>query len=93
MAIWQIIAIFAVACGAIGCLLGICIAVLKLAKGFAVVAAELAKLNAKLESVEVVNRDDSIKSADQSAIDPLFADLESAISNFEKLKRMDSEPQ
>ena len=91
MAIWQMIVLFAMAGCAIGCLLGICLAVLKLAKGVTIVSTELTKLNAKLESIEVVNRDDARSPAEQSAVDPLFADLESAISNFEKLKRIDAE--
>jgi hypothetical protein len=90
MAIWQIIALFAMACFAIGCLLGICIAVSKLAKGIKAISGELAKLNEKLEGIEVANREDSTKQSGQSSVDPLFADLESALSNFEKLKRIDT---
>lgn len=90
MAIWQIIAVFAMASFTIGCLLGICIAVFKLAKGMKVISGELVKLNAKLEGIEVANREDSTKPSGQSGVDPLFADLESAISNFEKLKRVDA---
>ena len=89
MSNWQIIVLFAMAGGAICCLLGIIKAVDKLAKGIFSLGAEIAKMNAKLQSIEAVNRDDPKKPIDQSEPDILLEDLEAAISNFEKLKRID----
>jgi len=53
------------------------------------VGAELAKMNAKIEKIEAVNKDDPKKPADQYAPDPSLEEIEAAISNFEKLKRID----
>ena len=79
MSTWQIIVLFAMAGCAIGCLLGICRAIEKLAKGIFSIGAEITKMNAKLESIDAVNRDDIS-----------LEGVEAAISNFEKLKRIDS---
>ena len=89
MSIWQITVLFAMAGCAICCLLGICRAIEKLAKGIFSIGAEITKMNAKLESIEAVNRDDPKKPMDQSESDTSLEDLEAAISNFEKLKRID----
>ena len=89
MSIWQISVLFAMAGCAIGCLLGIYKALEKLAKGILSIGAELTKLNTKLQSIEAVSRDDSKKPMDQSEPDTSLEDLEAAIANFEKLKRVD----
>ncbi len=78
MATWQITVLFAMAGCAIGCLLVFGRAIEKLTKGVSSIAAELAKMNAKMESVEAVNGDDSSLEA-----------VEAAISNFERLKRVE----
>ncbi len=78
MSTWQIVVLFAMAGGAIGCLLVICRAIEKLVKGIASLGAELTKLNAKLESIEAVRGDDTELEA-----------IEAAVSGFEKLKRVD----
>ena len=78
MSIWQVIVIFAMAGLAIGCLLGICRALFKLARGISAMGAELTKMNSKLERIEAVNGDDTSLEA-----------MEAAFSNFEKLKRVD----
>jgi hypothetical protein len=78
MPTWQITLLFAMAGCAIVCLLGICRAVEKLVKGILSIRAELTKMNAKLESVEAVKGDDTELEA-----------IEAAVSDFEKLKRID----
>jgi hypothetical protein len=77
MSMWQVSVLLALAGAATVCLFGIFKALNNLAKGFSSIAAELAKLNGKLERVEAVNGDDSSLEA-----------LESAFSTFEKLKRV-----
>ena len=89
MLTWQITLLFVMAGCAICCLLGICIAIDKLARGIFSIGAEITKMNAKLESIEVVNRDDPKKPMDQSEPDTSLEDLEAAISNLEKLERID----
>ena len=79
MSIWQVIVIFAMAGLAIGCLLGICRALFKLARGISAMGAELTKMNSKLERIEAVNGDDTSLEA-----------MEAAFSNFEKLKRVET---
>ncbi len=79
MSTWQIPVLFAMAVCVIGCLLGILRAIEKLAKGISTIGAELAKTNAKLESIEVAKPTE----------DTSFEDIEAALSNFEKLKRID----
>jgi hypothetical protein len=62
------------------------IAVNKLAKGISSIGAEVAKMNAKLESIETVQKNDSGDSSGRH--EPDFEDIEAAIANFEKLKRI-----
>ncbi len=78
MSTWQITVLFVMAICAIGCLFGICRAIEKLAKGIHSLGAELTKVNAKLERIEAVSGDDTSLEA-----------IETAFSNFEKLKRLD----
>jgi hypothetical protein len=89
MSTWHLVVVFAIAAGVIVCLLGIWRAVEKLAKGILSLAAELKQMNAKLTSVETVNRDESGKPANETEPDTALEALEAAISNFEKLKRID----
>jgi hypothetical protein len=89
MSTWQLVVLFVLAAGAIGCLLGICRAIGKLAKGIFSLQAEIKQMNAKLTSVETVSRDESGKPAEESEPDSALEALEAAISNFEKLKRVD----
>jgi hypothetical protein len=89
MLIWQTLVLFTLAACAICCLLGIYRAIEKLAKGILSVGAEITKMNAKLETIEAVNRDDPAKPMDRSESDTALEDIESAISKFEKLKRID----
>ena len=89
MSTWQIAVLFAMAGCAIGCLLGICRAIEKLTKVFFSIGTELTNLNAKIEKIEAVNRDDYQKSMDHNDLDSSLEDIEAAISNFEKLKRID----
>jgi hypothetical protein len=87
---WQMVVLFAMGGCAIGCLLGICIAIEKLAKSFFAIGTELRKMNAKIEKIEVANKvDEAKKPIDQSRPDPSLEDIEAAISNFEKLTRID----
>jgi len=90
MSIWQITALLVAAGCATGCTIAIFRAIGNLAKGVLSVGAELKKINAKLESVEAVNRDDS-GNRQHPAEDPDLSleAIEAAISNFEKLKRVD----
>ncbi len=87
MSTWQIIVLLVLAGCAIGCLLGIYKAIEKLAQGVVSIGAQLTRMNAKLESVEAVNGDDRKKTTDK--YEPGLEDIEAAISNFEKLKRID----
>ena len=89
MSTWHIVVLFAMAAGAIVCLLGIFRAIERLAKGIYSLEAEIKRMNAKQTSVETVNREESGKPADESEPDSALAALEAAISNFEKLKRID----
>jgi hypothetical protein len=84
---WQMAVLYAIAGCGVGCLLAIFIAIMRVAKGIFSIKIELAKMNAKLESVEAVKKDES-----KSPTDPYESELEAievAISNFEKLKRID----
>ncbi len=89
MAIWQMAVLFGLAGCAIVCLLGTCIVIAKLAKGIFSIAAELTKMNEKIERIETVNRDEPKAPIDQFRLDPSLEDIEAAISNIEKLKRID----
>ena len=92
MPILQITVLFVIAGGAVACLFAIYRSLEKLAKSISSISAELAKMNGKLEIIEAVNADDLQKSDDQRLSE--LEDIETAISNFEKLKREDStEPQ
>ncbi len=86
--IWQIVVLLVAAGCAIACLLGICIAIAKLAKGISSIGAELKKMNAKMERVEAVDKDEP-KPTELSGPNPSLEDIEAAISNFEKVKRVD----
>ena len=90
MSFWQMTVLLALAGCTMGCLAGILRAIQSLAKDLFSIGAELKKLNAKLERVEAVNSEDFAKSADheQSDLEALEA-IETAISNFETLKRVD----
>jgi len=87
MSTWQITILIVTAGCTIGCLLGVWRAIERLAKEISSIGAELTKMNAKLESVETINRDDAKKLMDQ--YEPDLESIEAAISNFEKLKRID----
>ncbi len=89
MLTWQITVLFAMAGCAIGCLLWICLAIEKLAKAFSSIGTELKKINVKIERIEAVNRDDFSKPMEQVGSDSALEEIEVAISNFEKLKRVD----
>jgi hypothetical protein len=89
MSTWQIVVFFAMAGCTIGCLLVICRAVEKVAKGVFSIGAEITKMNAKLEIIEAANRDEVKKPMDQQEPDTSLEALEAAISNFEKVKRID----
>ncbi len=83
MPTWQITLLFATAGCAIGCLVVICRAIQQAAKAILAVGAELKNMNTKLESIQAVGGDDTSLEA-----------VEAALSNFEKLKRIDkTEPQ
>jgi hypothetical protein len=87
MSIWQIVVLIAIGSCAVACLLGICIAIQKLAKAISAIEAVLKKMNSKLESVEAVSKENPEKPFDRHDSD--FAEIEAAISSFEKLKRID----
>jgi hypothetical protein len=89
MSTGHLVILIAISGCVVACLLGICKAVEKLAKGVFVVGNELKKLGAKLESVEAVSKDDSAKPKSEDEPDSSFEAIEAAISNFEKLKRID----
>jgi len=78
MSTWQVVVLFAMAGCAIGCLVGICRAIEKLAQGMLSLGTILTNLNSKLESIEPVKGDDAELEA-----------IEAAVSGFEKLKRVD----
>jgi len=82
MSVYLLMVLFVLAVCAIGCLLGIFKAVEKLAKSIFSIGAELAKINAKLEKIEAIN-------VDEQESDTSLEALEAAVSNFEKLKRID----
>jgi hypothetical protein len=87
MSMYQIIGLYVVAGFAVVCLFAIFRSLEKLAKAVSSIGLELTKMNSKLEVIEAVNRDDLEKGADQKL--PELEAIESAISNFEKLKRVD----
>ncbi len=87
MAIWQIGIFVVIAAGIIAGLVEISKAVQKLGKGITAIEVELKRMNGKLETVEAVSKD-----SPEKPVDPHDNDLEAieaAISNFEKLKRVD----
>ena len=87
MSTWQILVLFALAGCALGCLLAIYRAIDRLAKGLVSVGSELKRMNGKLESIEAVDKDEPKRPMDQ--VEPELEALEAAISQFEKLKRVD----
>jgi hypothetical protein len=89
MSILQITIIFVMAGSAIVGLFTIFRSLEKLAKGISSIGAELTKMNSKLEIIEAVNKDEFQKPAEQQS--PELKAIETAISNFEKLKRVDLE--
>jgi hypothetical protein len=86
MSTWQIIILFTMAGSAVACLLWICTAIEKLFKAIFSIGTELTRMNAKIEKIEAVSKD---QPAAQDTVDSAFADIEAALSNFEKLKRID----
>jgi len=89
MVTWQAIVLFALAGCAIGCLLALRKAVERLSEGVFFIRTELTKLNSKLDAVEAVNRDHAKGAIEEP--DTSLEAIEAAISNFEKLKRIDIE--
>ena len=87
MSILQIIGLYVVAGFVVVCLFAIFRSLEKLAKAVSSIGVELTKMNSKLAVIEAVNRDDLENPADQKL--PELEAIESAISNFEKLKRVD----
>jgi hypothetical protein len=81
--------LFGMAGCAVACLLWISIMIEKLAKAIFSIGTELTEMNAKIEKIEAVDKDHLVKPAGQETADTAFADIEAAISNFEKLKRID----
>ena len=89
MSILQITILFVMAGCAIVSLFTIFRSLEKLAKGVFSIGAELTKMNSKLAIIEAVSKDEAEKPASQPS--PELKDIETAISNFEKLKRVDLE--
>ncbi len=79
MPTWQITVLVALAGCVIGCLLGILIAIEKVVRGISSIGMALTKLNANLERIEAITTED----------DTSLEAVEAALSNFEKLKRID----
>ena len=88
MYMWQMAVLLVMAGCAIGCLLAIWRAVEKMAKGILSIEADLKKMNGKIESIEAVSEETYQKSTVHDE-DTGLENLEAAISNFEKLKRID----
>ena len=88
MAIWQMLILIALAGGIMVCLIKIGLAVENLARAISPIGAEIKRMNSKLESVEAVGKENDQKPAVQDK--PDFDAIEAAISNFEKLKRIDT---
>jgi uncharacterized protein YoxC len=86
MSTWQITILFSMAGCAVVCLLWISIAIEKLFKAIFSIGTALTQMNAKIEKIETVNKEHP---ADQDTADSAFADIEAALSSFEKLKRID----
>ncbi len=63
MATWQMIVLFVLAGGGIGCLFGICKAIEKLSNAIFSIRIELTRLNAKLDGVQVTESDHSFEAA------------------------------
>ncbi len=89
MSTWQITALYVIAGCAVGCLLWICIALEKLAKTLFSIGTALVKINVKIERIEAMNKDIPESPKVEPTPDSAFEDLESALANFEKLKRID----
>lgn len=92
MSIWYVLIIVALASCMIHCLWQIIKAIERLTEGVSTISSELVKMNSKLDGVESITGDEPPKSANQpeSDVDAIEA-IEAAISNFENLKRIDSE--
>lgn len=92
MSIWYTLILVALASCMIHCLWQIFKAIEKLTEGISTVSSELVKMNSKLDGVESVSGEESSKSMSQqdTDVDAIEA-IEAAISNFENLKRIDSE--
>jgi hypothetical protein len=95
MSTWQILIFIAMAGCVIGCLLRIFNAIERLTNCIDTVGIELRKMNTKLERIEIAAGDDSQEPMRQQDFDAEAIDaIETAISNFENLKRIDlSNPQ
>ncbi len=90
MSVWQIFIVIAMLGCVIGCLWRIFGAIEKLSSGIFSVSRELMRINAKLESIEVVAGDDVQRPLGQQESDAEAIEaIETAISNFENLKRID----
>ncbi len=92
MSVWYVLIIVALASCMIHCLWQIFKAIERLTEGLSTVSSELVKMNSKLDGVESVTGEESLKSMSQPDNDTdAIEAIEAAISNFENLKRMDSE--
>lgn len=77
-------------CCAVASLVAIWLAIGKLAKSLSEICVELAGINMKLEAQESSKEEALQDSPGIHAPDDSFKDLEEAISNFEKMKRIDA---
>ncbi len=87
MSTWQTIILLGMAGCALGCLFGIFKSIERLGEGIFGIRTELTKMNAKVESIEAANKAGPEEPTDKD--EPDLADIEAAVSNFEKLKRID----
>lgn len=88
MSIWHVAALLA-AIGAIASLVFIYRAIDRLAQSVSSVCSQLTKINAKLESVQAVSGEEDKKLSAPVEPDLSFEAIETALANFEKLKRID----
>jgi hypothetical protein len=82
MATWQMIILLAITGCTIGCLIGIYKAVERMSKAVFTVGAELKKMNAKLERIEAVSKDDAARPVTAYGVDD---SIEAALRNLDKL--------
>ncbi len=87
MSTWQMIFFLGIAGCALGCLFGIFKSIERLGQGIFAIRAELTKMNTKVEGIEAVNNTGPERPMGEC--EPDLADIEAAVSNFEKLKRID----